>query len=161
MASLRCPAVECMMTYSLAVASWLTRSFSQAVMLSLMTVSAYFPSAAFLSTRIAKFEIFPAVYVKASFLLNLYGTPPIVMLNIVVPASTVCGTAMARHSLPVFAGMVAVCSTPPFVLTVPSARFMLASRTRFATSTCFSVAAHSPSAKPSPSTSVTRAHAMR
>ena len=84
-----------------------------------------------------------------------------VMLNSVSPAFTVCGTTMARHSLPERDGMVAVASTLPLAVTVPSARLMLALRIRLGASTVFSVPAHSPAAKPLPSTSVTRALAIR
>ena len=92
---------------------------------------------------------------------NLNGVPPMVMLKSVVPADTVCGTTMARHSLPVRDGIVAVFSTSPATLTVPSARLMLALRATFGTSTIFSVFAHSSAVKPEPCTSVTRAFDMR
>ena len=68
---------------------------------------------------------------------------------------------MVRHSSPVREGMVMVFSALPAVFTVPSAMFMLALRATLAVSTIFSVLAHSPSAKPLPSTSVTQAFDMR
>ena len=84
-----------------------------------------------------------------------------VMLNSVVPACTVCGTTMVRHSSPVREGMVMVFSTLPSTFTTPSTMFMLALRATLAVSTIFSMAAHSPSAKPLPSMSVTQALDMR
>ena len=97
-----------------------------------------------------KFIILPDTYVSASFFTNLYGMPPMVMLKSVVPASTVCGTTMARHSSSTREGMVAVLSTLPEGFTSPVARSILALRTRLGASTIFSVLAHSPSAKPEP-----------
>ena len=59
MESFRCPAVEWMTMYCRVSASWLTRSLSHGVMLSLMSVRVYFPVLSFLSTRMEKLFILP------------------------------------------------------------------------------------------------------
>ena len=105
--------------------------------------------------------MWPALYSKSLGLVNLNGVPPMVMLKSAAPWGTVCGTTMARHSLPTHEGRVAVGSTSPALLTVPLARLMLALRATFCTSTIFSVAAHSSAVNPVPWSRVTRAFDMR
>ena len=78
-----------------------------------------------------------------------------------VPAFTVCGTTMARHSLPVCRGVVAVFSGSPLGVTMPVARSMVDLRTRLVSWSDFSISAQLSALKPSPITSVTLAQAMR